>query len=172
MNNRDFTRMIQEHQSMLSAFALKFTGDIDDAKDLIQDTMVKALRFSGTFVEGTNIKGWLYTIMRNTFINDYRKNTRKIALITREEEISSANLLHSSTENQSGSSFAMRDIKFALAKLPEMLSVPFIRYFEGYKYHEIAAELDIPLGTVKTHIFEARKHLKKQLSMYQNERSK
>jgi len=170
MNNRDFTQMVHEHQSMLSAFALKFTGDIDDANDLIQDTMVKALRFSGKFVEGTNIKGWLYTIMRNTFINDYRKNMKKMALITQEEEISSANLLHSSTPNQSSSTFAMRDIQFALSKLPESLSIPFIRYFEGYKYHEIAEELDLPLGTVKTHIFEARKRLKKQLNMYQCER--
>ncbi|WP_316797694.1 RNA polymerase sigma factor [Pedobacter frigidisoli] len=114
MNDDEFTEMIEEHRGMLNSFALKFTGDIDDANDLIQDTMVKALRFSGKFVQGTNIKGWLYTIMRNTFINDYRKNMKKVALITQEEEISSVNLLPSSTENQSGSAFAMRDIQFAL----------------------------------------------------------
>lgn len=170
MKNNQFTQMVEQHKNMLSTFALKFTGDIEDAQDLIQDTMVKALRFSGSFEKGTNMKGWLYTIMRNTFINDYRKNVKKIALITQEEEISSANLLLSATPNQGESTFAMRDIQFALSSLPGSLSKPFIRYFEGYKYHEIAAEMDLPLGTVKTHIFEARKRLKKQLQMYRIEK--
>jgi len=162
--------MVEEHRSMLETFALKFTKDIDDANDLIQDTMLKALRFSDGFVDGTNIKGWLYTIMRNTFINNYRKTSRTNGLIIQEEEISSANLLNSAYPNQGESTFAMRDIQFALSKLPESLSKPFIRYFEGYKYHEIAEELNLPLGTVKTHIFEARKRLKKQLQMYNTEK--
>jgi len=170
MNNAQFTQMIESHRQMLDAFAMKFTGDQDDAKDLIQDTMVKALRFSRKFVEGTNVKGWLYTIMRNTFINDYRKNNKKLSLITQQDEISSANLLHSATPNDGDSTFAMRDIKFALSKLPESLSKPFIRYFEGYRYYEIAEEINLPLGTVKTHIFEARKRHKKQLKMYRIEK--
>jgi len=167
MNNTQFSQMIEQYRVMLSAFALKFTGDVEDANDLIQDTMVKALRFSQTFTEGTNIKGWLYMIMRNTFINDYRKNAKKVALVTQQDKVSSANLLYSASSNQGESRFAMEDIHVALSKLPKSLSTPFIRYFEGYKYNEIAKELDLPLGTVKTHIFEARRRLKKQLQIYQ-----
>lgn len=170
MNNRQFTEMIEQHRNMLNTFALKFTGDIEDANDLIQDTMVKALRFSESFKSGTNLKGWLYTILRNTFINEYRKNNKKQSIVTQEEEISSANLLTTATRNDAEGNFAIRDIQTALARLPESLSIPFIRYFEGYKYHEIAVELNLPLGTVKTHIHEARKQLKKQLQMYSIEK--
>ncbi|PWS32684.1 RNA polymerase sigma factor [Pedobacter paludis] len=166
MNNSQFNQMIEQHRSMLNAFALKFTGDIEDANDLIQDTMVKALRFSESFESGTNIKGWLYTILRNTFINEFRRNAKRQSVVTQQEEISSAHLLQTATRNGAEGSFAMRDINLALKNLPDAYSVPFIRYFEGYRYHEIAEELDIPLGTVKTRIHEARKLLQKQLQMY------
>jgi len=168
MKDNQFNLMIKSHRTMLDNFAMKFTGDLDDAQDLIQDTMVKALRFFETFDEGTNLRGWLYTIMRNTFINDYKKTTRKQSIITQEEDITYAHLLSSAAINKAESTFALRDINLALDKLPESLSVPFIRYVEGYKYHEIADKLGIPLGTVKTHIREARKRLCRQLSMYRD----
>lgn len=166
MTTNQFNLLINEHTSALKAFALKFTNDLDDAQDLLQDTMMKAIRFYHKFDEGTNLKGWLFVIMKNTFINNYRKSVKSKTIITVEEEISSASLLHSSTNNGSESNFAISDIKGALAKLPAHLSTPFICYVEGYKYNEIADELNIPLGTVKTHIHEARKHLCRMLKMY------
>lgn len=166
MNNSQFTQMIEQHRSMLHAFALKFTGDIEDANDLIQDTMVKALRFSESFESGTNIKGWLYTILRNTFINEFRRNAKRQSIVSQTEEISSAQLIQTATRNGAEGSFAIRDISLALKNLPEAYSIPFIRYFEGYRYHEIAQELQLPLGTVKTRIHEARKQLQRQLQMY------
>lgn len=161
-----FNNQLQEHSSILRNFAFKFTRDTSVADDLFQDTMVKALRYFDQFKEGTNIKAWLFTIMRNTFINDYRRDVRKNALITQEDEISSANLMQSSTRNLAEGKFAMTDIQRSLSKLPKCYYDPFMQYFEGYKYHEIAEDLNIPIGTVKTRIHMARLILKKQLKIY------
>lgn len=161
-----FNILINEQTSSLQAHAIKFTNDVDDAQDLMQDTMMKAIKNYDKFDEGTNLKGWLYTIMKNTFINNYRKNVKTQTMVTQEEEISSANLMLSATRNASEGNLVMGDINVALAKLPVHLSTPFVRYVEGYKYHEIAEEIGIPIGTVKTRIHEARKHLSKMLKMY------
>ncbi|RZK58585.1 MAG: RNA polymerase sigma factor [Pedobacter sp.] len=161
-----FNQLLNDHSSSLKTFAFKFTRDVAVADDLFQDTMVKALRYVDQFKEGTNIKGWLFTIMRNTFINDYRKDVRKNAIITQEDEISSAHLMKSSSTNAAEGKFAMADIQRSLDKLPKCYYDPFIQYFEGYKYHEIAEDLGIPIGTVKTRIHMARQILKKQLKVY------
>ncbi|QPH38955.1 RNA polymerase sigma factor [Pedobacter endophyticus] len=166
MTSSQFTTLIHEQTLELEAYAIKFTNDLDDAKDLLQDTILKAIRFYGKFEEGTNLKGWLYIIMKNTFINNYRKNIKTQLIVTQEDEISYANLMRSATKNGSETTFVLGDIKGALAKLPVHLSIPFVRYVEGYKYHEIAEELNIPLGTVKTRIHEARKQLARMLKMY------
>lgn len=124
------------------------------------------IRYFGQFKEGTHMRAWLFTIMRNTFINDYRRDTRKNALITHEDEISSANLLNSSSTNGAEGSFAMADIQKALSTLKPKYRIPFVKYFEGYKYEEIAQEMNIPIGTVKTRIHIARQTLQKQLKAY------
>lgn len=164
--NDTFQQQLVSSQTSLKQFAFKFTHDMEIAEDLLQDTLLKAMRYHTQYREGTNMKGWLFTIMRNTFINGYRSNQRKNTLITTEEEISSSNLLESSTSNKGDAKFVMEDIQRAMAKLPENCSKPFLRYFEGYKYHEIAEELQIPIGTVKTRIHMARGLLQKQLAMY------
>ncbi|TCD28605.1 sigma-70 family RNA polymerase sigma factor [Pedobacter psychrodurus] len=166
MTINQFTSIIAKHDNELRNFAMKFTQDIDDANDLMQDTLVKAVRHFHQFQEDTNIKGWLYTIMRNTFINSYRKGVKSRDLITQSEDITYENLSYSATSNKAENNFVMGDIKGALDKLPAHLSIPFIRYVEGYKYHEISDKLNIPLGTVKTRIHEARKHLSKMLKVY------
>jgi RNA polymerase sigma-70 factor (ECF subfamily) len=94
------------------------------------------------------------------------------SFITKSDEISSPNLLFSSARNQGESKFVMDDIRYALSKLPEEYYVPFIRYYEGYKYHEIAAYLGTPIGTVKTRIHVARKLLKKSLKPYDHQLGK
>lgn len=166
MTTTEFNQMVNIHSVSLKSHALKFTNDVEDANDLVQDTLVKAIRFYKNFQEGTNIKGWLFVIMRNTFINNYRRITKTRSLITQTDEISSINLVHSATKNQAEGKFVVGDINKALASLPEAYHTPFIKYFEGYKYHEIADMLDIPLGTVKTRIFVARDMLKKYLKTY------
>lgn len=166
--NDQFLQKIASHNKALKSFALSFTNDADDADDLVQETMVKAVRYAHRFEEGTNLQGWLFTILRNTFINDYRKNIRKNAVISQEEDLSSSQLRISAQTNGATGKMAMDDIQKALDALPEKPRYAFVRYFEGYKYEEIAQELDMPVGTIKTHIHTARKLLKQSLSMYKD----
>ncbi|RZM30564.1 MAG: RNA polymerase sigma factor [Pedobacter sp.] len=168
MEEKLYHQALNEHTPALRTFAQRFTRDSEEADDLLQDTMIKAITYQGQFNEGTNIRAWLFTIMRNTFINSYRRNVRKLAVITTEEEISDAHLSRSASENRSTGKFAMADIKKALAATPEQYRVPFVRHFEGYKYEEIAAELQIPIGTVKTRIHKARHLLGKYLKPYRD----
>jgi len=130
--------------------------------------MLKAITYYNKFKEGTNLKGWLYTIMKNTFINNYRRFIKMSTFVTKSDEISSPNLVFSSTKNDGEAKFVMDDIKRSLDKLPEDYYIPFTMYFEGHKYHEIAEHLTIPIGTVKTRIHVARKILKKSLKAYDN----
>lgn len=166
MTKNEFNLQLNDHSGSLQSFALNFTKDIEDANDLVQDTMLKAVTYYSKFKEGTNLKGWLFTIMKNTFINNYRRLVKTNALITQADEISSANLFFSSTANASESKFIVGDINKALATLQPEYYVPFIKYFEGYKYHEIADMLEVPIGTVKTRIHVARQILKKYLKTY------
>ena len=166
MENLTINNEICNHRSCLEAYAMKFTRDIEDANDLVQDTIIKAIRYHNMYTEGTNVRGWLYTIMKNTFINNYRKSSRRNSLIETAEDLSSYQLYNSADKNKGENKFIMEDIHKALAKLQPEYSTPFLRYFEGYKYHEIAEELNIPIGTVKTRIHMARQILKGQLKMY------
>jgi RNA polymerase sigma factor (sigma-70 family) len=169
MSTNDFNYQLYSYKDSLQSFAISFTRDAEDANDLVQDTMLKAINYANHFKEGTNFKAWLYTIMKNTFINNYRRATKTNSIMTVADEISSDNLSFSASVNASDGKFIMEDIYKALSKLPEEYYTPFIKYFEGFKYHEIAAELGIPIGTVKTRIHVARQLLKKSLKMYQEQ---
>jgi len=166
MTENEFSISVKTHAKSLISHALKFTKDLDDANDLVQDTLVKATRFAYRCDYQTNTKVWLFVIMRNTFINNYHKNVRHRSRVVREDEVSAGQMTYSAAANGAETSFAMDDIKKALNSLPQIYSVPFIRYFEGYKYQEIADELNLPLGTVKTYIHHARLRLKKLLKQY------
>lgn len=169
MENISLNHQICNHRSCLESFAMKFTKDLEDANDLVQDTLIKAIRYHHMYKQGTNLRGWLYTIMRNTFINDYRKGSRRNMIIETSEDLSSYQLYNSATTNQGENKFVMEDINKALEQLQPEYSTPFLKYFEGYKYHEIAEELNIPIGTVKTRIHMARQTLKGQLKMYNSQ---
>ncbi len=166
MKTLEFTSMLTHHHPSLKMYALHFTHDTEDANDLVQDTMLKAITYYSKFREGTNIKAWLYTIMKNTFINNYKKMVRVSAFVIKADEISSANLMYSSTKNQAEPKFVMDDMQNALKKLPDTYLVPFTMYFEGFKYFEIADHLGLPIGTVKTRIHVARQLVKKHLTPY------
>ncbi|TYR34158.1 sigma-70 family RNA polymerase sigma factor [Sphingobacterium phlebotomi] len=166
MNKIEFNTLVIRQSESLKAYARNFTRDQDDANDLVQDTLLKAVTYFKNFKEGTNLKGWLYTIMKNTFINNYRRVVKTNSFITKEEEITSANLVVSATKNRGENKFVMEDINHALSNLSEDYYVPFTMYFEGYKYHEISDHLNIPIGTVKTRIHVARKVMKKTLNAY------
>lgn len=166
MTKIEFNTLVMRQASSLKMYALHFTHDTDDANDLVQDTMLKAITYYNKFKEGTNLKGWLYTIMKNTFINNYRRFVKINTFVTKTDEISSSQLSFSATVNDGEPKFVMEDIKKALSRLQKEYYIPFTMYFEGYKYHEIADHLTIPIGTVKTRIHVARKLLKKSLKAY------
>lgn len=168
MNQKEFSLAANLYATSLHSHALQFTKDDDEAKDLVQDTLLKGIRFCHNFDQGTNVKGWLYVIMRNTFINNYRKIQRRNEFVSTEDEISNAQLLKSASRNSAEGSFVLSDIEKALNSVADVYRIPFQKYFEGFKYHEIAEELGLPLGTVKTHIYQARIELKKYLKNYKD----
>ncbi|MCO4292635.1 sigma-70 family RNA polymerase sigma factor [Solitalea sp. MAHUQ-68] len=166
MTRIEFNTLVLRQSSSLKLYALHFTKDSDDANDLVQDTLLKAITYYNKFKEGTNLKGWLYTIMKNTFINNYRRLVKVNNVVIQSDDILPANLLYSATSNGAEGKFVLEDVNKALSNLSEEYYTPFTMYFEGYKYHEIAEELSIPIGTVKTRIHVARKLLKGQLKDY------
>ncbi|NGM61959.1 sigma-70 family RNA polymerase sigma factor [Sphingobacterium sp. SGG-5] len=168
MNRFEFNNLVIQHADSLKLYARNFTKEQDDANDLVQDTLLKAVTYFKNFREGTNLKGWLYTIMKNTFINNYRRITKLNSFLTKEKEISPSHLLVSAAYNGGENKFVMEDITSTLNSLADEYYIPFTMYFEGYKYHEISDHLDIPIGTVKTRIHMARKAMKKRLSTYKH----
>ncbi|MES3018671.1 MAG: RNA polymerase sigma factor [Bacteroidota bacterium] len=169
MTTVEFNSLIISQTPSLQMHARHFTHDYDDANDLVQDTAVKAIRYYNKFNEGTNIKAWLYTIMRNTFINNYRSSKRH-SFIIKTDDISSGNLMYTATKNGSEQKFILDDIERAIGKLGDSYRIPFTMYFKGYKYQEIAEHMNAPIGTIKTRIHVARMLLKKSLKPYDTDR--
>lgn len=166
MLNNSINTQICNHKSPLYSFAVKFTRNHEDANDLVQDTMLKAIRYANLYKEGTNLRAWLFTIMKNTFINNYRMNDAKNKIVQTYDDLTSFHLLKSAHGNLAEDQFIGEDINKALKGLSSDYAVPFNKYCQGFKYHEIATELDIPIGTVKTRIHIARQLLKKSLKVY------
>ncbi|HTF82717.1 MAG TPA: RNA polymerase sigma factor [Cytophagales bacterium] len=169
MTRIDFNSQLCKASKMLKPFALKFTKDLDDANDLIQDTLVKALTNQDKFANGTNLTAWLFTIMRNTFITNYQKAVRRNTFVDTTDTLFHINTEDYRAENAASGSFAGDDIQRALSQLSEPVRVCFMMYFNGYKYEEIAEKLNAPLGTVKNRIHIARKELQEQLKMYKDQ---
>ncbi|MDQ1086548.1 MULTISPECIES: RNA polymerase sigma factor [unclassified Siphonobacter] len=167
MTALEFTHHVGHVSKSLRPFALRLTKDVEEANDLLQDTLLKAFTNRDKYADGTNIKAWLYTIMKNTFITNYQRMVRKNTFIDTSDDLYYLNSLESSTDNQAYSTFALEDINAAIHVLDDSHKTPFMMYFQGYKYHEIADRLQIPIGTVKNRIHLARKELKDQLSMYE-----
>jgi RNA polymerase sigma factor (sigma-70 family) len=166
MTKSEFNKLIISQEKHLKRYALKFTHDQEDANDLVQETMLKAITSCENFRADTNLKAWLFTIMKNSYINNYKRLVKKSQMVVQAEEITCNHLMYSSSKNAGESKFVMDDLQWALTKLPAEYGNPFTMYFEGYKYHEIADQLFIPIGTVKTRIFMARKILKNSLKPY------
>src|SRR5688572_12657321 len=166
----DFTNQVQKISVSLRPAAMNLTRDADDAKDLVQETVLKALMNRDKFKTGTNLKAWLYTIMRNTFINNYNKITKRSSNIDSSEYLQYLNTDENYiTQNKGTATFVMNDINKAIAGLSEEHRTPFMMYYIGFKYTEIAEKLQIPIGTVKNRIHIARKELKQTLKVYKQD---
>jgi len=166
MTALEFTYHIGKVSKSLKPFALRLTKDAEDANDLLQDTLLKAFTNRDKYTDGTNLKAWLYTIMKNTFITNYQRMVRKNTFIDTTDNLHYINSMESSTDNTAYSTFAQEDIQKAVGALDETYRTPFMMHFRGFKYHEIATRLDIPIGTVKNRIHIARKELKDKLKVY------
>ncbi len=153
-------------QGNLLSFAIKLTMNKDEAYDLVQDTTLKALNNEEKYVENVNLKGWMLTIMRNIFINHYRKSVRENTMVDNSEDSYRLNLAQSSSFETSEGAFAVNEISSIIAKFPAEYREPFSLHVAGYKYEEIAAKLNVPLGTVKSRIFITRQNLREILKDY------
>jgi RNA polymerase sigma factor (sigma-70 family) len=169
MTAMEFNTLVQKVSGSLRPAAMNLTRDVDDAKDLVQETLMKALLNKDKFKAGTNLKAWLYTIMRNTFINNYNKITKRSSHIDSTDYFQYFNSDENYvTVNGATSDFVLSDINQAISRLNEEFRTPFMMYYMGYKYLEIAEKLNIPIGTVKNRIHIARKELKQELKIYEN----
>lgn len=159
----DFDKLLIDNTNFLQPFALSLTRDNENAKDLLQETIYRALANREKYNVGTNIKAWLYTIMRNIFINNYRRNAKQQTIFDKSDNQFFINFNQVTVSNPAEGEIKLKEIRKAVADLPGIFKNPFQLYFEGYKYHEIAELLQEPLGTIKSRIHFARKLLKSQL---------
>ncbi len=159
----NFGPEIQQYESILRPFAFNLTKSREAAEDLIQDTFYRALSNSEKFLEGTNIKAWLFTIMRNLFINNYRRQKKSNTVTDTSDNQYLLNSTKRIEKNESERSFLAEDISKAMREVSSDFTEPFMMYFNGFSYEEIGEQLDLPLGTVKSRIFFARKELQSKL---------
>jgi len=145
---------------VLNSFAYNLTKNMEDAKDLYQETAFRALTNKEKFRVGTNFKAWLFTIMKNIFINNYRKKMKANTIMDSTDNDFYINSGKNVVSNQGESNIMMKELKGMVSGLEASIKVPFVMHFNGYKYQEIADYLGLPLGTVKSRIFFARKELK------------
>jgi len=166
MTQLQFNTALLGLENKLLYYALNLTSDQEKARDLLQETFLKALTYREKFTPGTNFKAWIYTIMKNTFINNYRRNVKTKNTF----DGSNNDLLLKFQKDKSYPSpesiYCSKEIIKCINALEAEYKVPFNMFLDGYKYKEIAQDLDLPLGTVKSRIFFTRKKLEKSLKGY------
>ena len=173
----DFEAEAIPHMDSLYNFALKMTGNSDDANDLIQETYLKSFRFFDKFEKGTNCKAWLFRIMKNTFINSYRKKTKEPDKVDYEdvekfyETVKPSSTDSAHLEKEIYDNLLDDEITSAIASLPDdFKTVIILSDIEGFTYDEIADFVDCPVGTVRSRLHRARKMLFAKLYKYANEK--
>jgi RNA polymerase sigma-70 factor (ECF subfamily) len=163
MSTIEFDAKFNKLSSLLHSFAYNLTKNVEDAKDLFQETAFRALTNRDKFRPGTNFKAWLFTIMKNIFINNYRKKVKANTIMDSTDNLFYINSGTSVISNEADSNIMMEELGNMVNELDETIRVPFIMHYEGFKYQEIADYLALPLGTVKSRIFFARKELKEMI---------
>ena len=166
MTQFEFHNQFNQMSSLLHSFAYNLTKNVEDAKDLFQETAYRALTNRDKFRAGTNFKAWLFTIMKNIFINNYRKKTKANTIMDSTDNnyyINSGSVVIS---NKAESNIMMKELVGMIEGLDDSVKIPFLMHYQGFKYQEIADHLDLPLGTVKSRIFFARKELKDMIGKH------
>jgi RNA polymerase sigma-70 factor (ECF subfamily) len=155
------------HGNLLS-FAMKLTLNKDEAEDLVQETTLKALANEDKYQDGTNIKGWLQTIMRNIFINNYRKCAKTKVQVDTEADLYQPVVVSGAGLMTPDSCLDVKEISAIIALLPDDYRKPFNMYLAGYKYEEISKALNMSMGTVKSHIYTTRMGMRKLLKDFRD----
>jgi len=166
MSIAEFDDMLINNTEFLKPFAITLTRDSEQAKDLFQETLLRALANKEKYNSGTNIKAWLYTIMRNIFINNYRRKSKQNTIFDSTPNDFLLDHNQGAVTNAAIANINMKEVNEAIYNLPEIFKNPFLLYFDGFKYHEIADMLGEPLGTIKSRIHFARKLLKAQIDRH------
>lgn len=169
MTTIEFNNKFYQMSSILHSFAYNLTRNVEDSKDLFQETAFRAMANREKFRHGTNFKAWVFTIMKNIFINGYRKKIRANTVLDNTDNQFFINSATAATFNSAESEITLEEVTKMVYALEDSIRIPFLLHFEGFRYQEIADELQLPLGTVKSRIFFARKELRDQiLKLYGN----
>lgn len=159
-----FNNRLLSIQDRLLFFAYSLTSNDEDARDLLQETLLKALLYKNQFVDNTNFKAWAFTIMKNTFINTYRRNQKSRNAFDANEDALNFAQNKIKTSDTPETHLSVKEMEKSIEQLEDEFKVPFKMHTEGFKYKEIAEKLDLPLGTVKSRIFFTRKKLQEVLA--------
>ena len=159
-----FQEKILSIQKNMYSFAMLLTANRYDAEDLLQETTLRVLNNQEKYVENVNFKGWVLTIMRNIFINNYRKELRTQVVVDQTSDLHHLNVTGDSKWDNPETTVTIKEIYFIINSLNDDLKVPFSMHLDGYKYNEISDRLALPLGTVKSRIFFARRELQRSLT--------
>lgn len=165
-NDISIRQRLLDLQGNLLNFAFALTSDRDNAYDLLQDTTLKVLSNEDKYAENTNFRAWVFTIMKNIFINNYRRSVRSGIIIDTSDDLYQINVAHEPDNTNPDETYAVKEIMGAVNAFGPEYRVPFSLYLKGYKYAEIAQYMHLPVGTVKSRIFFARKRLKMRLQEF------
>ena len=163
MTSMEFNSKLNTLTTLLHSFAYNLTKNMEDAKDLYQETAYRALFNRDKFQPGTNFKAWTFTIMKNIFINNYRKKVKANTILDTTDNQYYLNSGSHATANAAEGGMMLKELNAMVEVLDDSIRAPFLMHFEGFKYQEIADDLHLPLGTVKSRIFFARKELKEKI---------
>lgn len=166
MNSRVFQERLLALQTNMLNFAFMLTSNRDDAYDLMQDTTLKVLDNEDKYAENTNFKGWVFTIMRNIFINNYRRQVRAGVRVGEGDEDYKLNVSEYTNYSSPENSFALSEVEMAIDRFAPGYKIPFSMHLAGYHYSEIAEYMNLPVGTIKSRIYYARQRLRRELNDY------
>lgn len=162
----EFNKNLISLEDSMKKFALSLTNDQTRAEDLKQDTYMKAFNYRDKFVDCINLKAWVFTIMKNTFINNYRRSVKENTIIDNSKDLYLLNLPQKSGSVSPESKYSVDELEKIIDSLEDEFRIPFRMHVQGFKYREIAEKLDLKIGTVKSRIFFTRKKLMVTLSNY------
>lgn len=158
--------MLVQLQNNMMSFAMLLTSNREDASDLLQDTTLKVLDNEDKYTENTNFKGWVFTIMRNIFINNYRRAGRARTIIDTTDDLYHLSIPQTSGIASPENTYIMGEVNAMIDSFSDDYRIPFSMHLAGYRYAEIAAHMSLPVGTIKSRIYYARQRLRRSLGEY------